>query len=287
MSAGESARQEARRARERAEQLTRRAEMFEKGADGESRTADALAALGPEWMVLHDHRWPGRRLANIDHIAIGPGGIFVIESKNWSGDVRVHEQVLRQNGRSREKAVASAADASLAVADLVPSHAHLIRAALCFTQHSDLSGWVRDVMICSPENVARMLTSQPRLLDDAQVRQAALRLDVEWRSAAAERRRTPATSTATRGSRTSPPRRGRSGPRTKSPSAGRLLLTMAAALLLMLMLPTVLPAAATAFSKVFVDQVMSTSVECETPQKRSDRAGTKAQRQGQAADARC
>ena len=89
MKAGESARQEARRARERADRLARRAEMFEKGAAGETRTAEALAALGPEWVVLHDQRWPGRRLANIDHVVIGPGGIFVIDSKNWSGDLRV------------------------------------------------------------------------------------------------------------------------------------------------------------------------------------------------------
>ena len=74
--------------------------------------------------------WPGRRFANIDHVVVGPGGVFVIDSKNWSGDVRVVEGTLRQNGRSREKAVASAADASLAVAELVGPHADSVRSVL-------------------------------------------------------------------------------------------------------------------------------------------------------------
>jgi hypothetical protein len=38
--------------------------------------------------VLHDCLIPGSR-ANIDHIAVGPTGIFTIETKNYAGTVRV------------------------------------------------------------------------------------------------------------------------------------------------------------------------------------------------------
>ena len=71
--------------------------------------------LPAEWTALHDVRWPGRRFANIDHIVIGPGGIFVVDSKNWSGNLTFSGGVLRQNGRSREPAVARCADSALAV----------------------------------------------------------------------------------------------------------------------------------------------------------------------------
>ena len=161
MGAGGSARNEAWQVRERAARLQRRAEMFDKGADGEARTAKALSRLGRDWVVLQDVQWQGRRLANIDHVVVGPGGIFVIDTKDWAGKLSVEGNVLRQDGRSRERTVAAAADAALAVAELAPAYASLVRPALCFAREDKLSGWMRDVMICSTSNVKRMLTSRP------------------------------------------------------------------------------------------------------------------------------
>ena len=120
--AGESARERAQRAREKSQRLARYAEQWEKGADGESTTAAALVSLGPEWTCWHDLQWPGRRFANIDHLAIGPAGIFVIDSKNWSGTITVKDNVLRQGGYRRETAVAGCADSALAVGELLPRY---------------------------------------------------------------------------------------------------------------------------------------------------------------------
>src|SRR3954471_11514018 len=101
--AGDSARDIARRQREKAARLARSAEMWERGADGEAATARALGGLNKQaWTTFHDVRWPGRQRANIDHIAVGPAGVFVIDSKNWSGDVRVVGDVLYQGTRRRE-----------------------------------------------------------------------------------------------------------------------------------------------------------------------------------------
>ena len=80
--AGESASGKARRARERVVRLARYAAQWEKGAAGESQTAIALGQLPPDWVCWHDQKWPGRRYANIDHLVSGPGGLFVIDSKN-------------------------------------------------------------------------------------------------------------------------------------------------------------------------------------------------------------
>ena len=89
--AGESAREVARRAREKAGRLQRRADLFDKGAAGEDATAQILSTLPPSWTALHDVKWPGRRFANIDHIVVGPAGVFVVDSKNWSGRVTVND----------------------------------------------------------------------------------------------------------------------------------------------------------------------------------------------------
>ena len=181
--AGESAREEARRAREKAERLARRAEMFEKGAEGETATAAVLATLPPGWTAIHDARWPSRRLANIDHVLVGPGGIFVIDSKNWSGRITLDGGHLRQNGRSREKAVAGCADAALAVAELAGPHADKVFPVLCFLTDEHQSGWCRDVMVCSTATLSQMLLTRPSLLDPSAATDAWFRLDTQLRAA--------------------------------------------------------------------------------------------------------
>lgn len=171
--AGESARDRADRARQKAERLTRYADHWEKGADGESQTAAVLGRLGVGWICLHDLEWPGRTRANIDHLVIGPGGIFVIDSKNWSGRVEVKDGVLRQNGYQRESAVAGCADSALAVGELMPDYLDAVKPVLCFVGDAPREGWARDVMLCTTTNLVEMLASRPPLLSDAQVEHVA------------------------------------------------------------------------------------------------------------------
>jgi hypothetical protein len=169
MSAGGSAYDVARKQREKAERLQQSAALWDKGADGEVAVARALEALPEGWVALHDLRWPGRQCANIDHVAIGPGGVFVIDAKNWSGRVEVRDEVLLQNGRRREPTVVSAAQAAIAVQGLVPPPAHCM-GVLCFVRDEPLVAWARDVMVCSTSNLATMLTSRPHVLSPEGVR---------------------------------------------------------------------------------------------------------------------
>jgi hypothetical protein len=62
---------------------------WRRGAAGERRTArllDPLARHG--WAVLHDLAVPGSQ-ANLDHLVIGPGGVFVIDSKQYRGRLQL------------------------------------------------------------------------------------------------------------------------------------------------------------------------------------------------------
>jgi hypothetical protein len=62
---------------------------WRRGATGERRTARLLSRLERHgWAVLHDLAVPGSR-ANIDHLAIGPGGAFVVDSKLYTGRLRL------------------------------------------------------------------------------------------------------------------------------------------------------------------------------------------------------
>jgi hypothetical protein len=79
---------------------------WRRGAEGEERTAGRLAKHLRERgvIVLQDRRIPGRR-ANIDHLAVGPGGITVIDTKNYTGKVAVRGGRLWVNGRDRTKLI--------------------------------------------------------------------------------------------------------------------------------------------------------------------------------------
>jgi nuclease-like protein len=65
------------------------ANAWRRGAAGERRTARLLGPLERHgWVILHDLAVPGSR-ANLDHLAIGPGGVFVIDSKQYRGRLQL------------------------------------------------------------------------------------------------------------------------------------------------------------------------------------------------------
>ena len=63
------------------------ARAWQRGAHGERQTARLLDRLGRDgYVVFHDLAMPGSP-ANVDHLVVGPSGVFVIDSKQWTGQV--------------------------------------------------------------------------------------------------------------------------------------------------------------------------------------------------------
>jgi hypothetical protein len=61
---------------------------WRRGAAGERRTARLLDRLTRDgYVVFHDLAVPGSS-ANVDHLVVGPSGVFVIDSKQWTGSVQ-------------------------------------------------------------------------------------------------------------------------------------------------------------------------------------------------------
>ena len=52
--------------------------------------AKALEDTKDVW-TLHDRRVPGTR-GNIDHIVVGPAGVFVIDAKNYQGKIEIRNR---------------------------------------------------------------------------------------------------------------------------------------------------------------------------------------------------
>ena len=80
-------------------------ERRDRGASAEEHVGGLLEELsGRDWRVLHD---ASLGHGNIDHILIGPGGVFTVETKSHPGPVRVtrlHGATLRQ-AQAQRKAI--------------------------------------------------------------------------------------------------------------------------------------------------------------------------------------
>jgi hypothetical protein len=73
-----------------------------KGAAGEEKVAQALAFLPASWDVFHGvppagrTLWPAR--GDLDHVVLGPTGLFVVETKNWTGRIEIRDNAIFYEG---------------------------------------------------------------------------------------------------------------------------------------------------------------------------------------------
>lgn len=143
------------------------------GHEGELRTGAVLDALGVEgWSVLHDVHWPGRPKANLDHVAVGPGGVVVVDAKRWAGAVTTSGGVLKQGGWRRTRECESAAHTAADVASLLgPEHRSAVSSVLCLSGQQLAPAPVEGgVVAVGDAHLADHLRSLPRRLDDDDVR---------------------------------------------------------------------------------------------------------------------
>ena len=68
----------------RLDELGRRRENLLRGAAGEMKVGLILEALPDEFHVINDLPTPS---GNLDHVVVGPTGVFVVETKDWRGVV--------------------------------------------------------------------------------------------------------------------------------------------------------------------------------------------------------
>lgn len=110
------------------------------GASGEERVAQVLAErLGDQAVVLHDRKVPGTR-GNIDHLAIAPSGVWIVDAKQYKGKVMSRDVGgwfktdirLYVGGRDRTKAVGGLGWQVAAVTKALGGEDVPIHAALSF-----------------------------------------------------------------------------------------------------------------------------------------------------------
>jgi hypothetical protein len=138
-----------------------------------------LAARGVR--VLHDRRIP-RTKANIDHIAVGPAGVFVVDAKRYRGSphLRVDGGLFRPRverlvvgSRDQTKLVAGMHRQVEAVRSALAAAGHAeipVRGALCFVDAEwPLLGGsfvIDGVSVLWPRKLALLLTADGPLDDE-------------------------------------------------------------------------------------------------------------------------
>lgn len=180
------ARDRASRTRRRLDLLAQRAKSV--GEGGRARTADiaarvrAVAAnagdgeatpaplddLGKEWHRIDDIRWPGKSFANVDHVLVGPAGVFVVDNQAGRRGLDTATLLAADDPATREL-IHGVSTAAHAVGSLLGMTRRRPVAVLCFSR-GDIDGSVGDVLTCTCDTLVQRLSTLPRLHDAAQVR---------------------------------------------------------------------------------------------------------------------
>jgi hypothetical protein len=173
-------RQAAARPRTRVERLVGRdpiepdARSWYTGATGERAVAARLAALPAGWTVLHSLP-VGRNGADIDHLVVGPGGVFTVNTKHHvDASVWVAGRTVLVSGSSRaivQKAEAEARRVDRIVAAVLadpPAVRPVV--AVVGAKRLRVRNAPKLVAVLRAEHLRRFLRSQPERLSPAEVR---------------------------------------------------------------------------------------------------------------------
>jgi hypothetical protein len=144
------------------------------GAEGErlvGRALDNMRAAGV--IALHDRRMP-QGGGNIDHIAVAPSGVFVIDTKNNVGRVRISGGYLSVAGRRSDHMVDGVLRQLTAVNQVIARCASVKPACLgvlCFPK-AELPVFIpslRGLAVVNPRRLRRLVMSRRRMLTPEQV----------------------------------------------------------------------------------------------------------------------
>jgi hypothetical protein len=160
------------------------------GAEGERKTArylDRLAEAG--FIVLHDRKVPGYG-GNLDHVAIGPTGVWAIETKNVAGKVEINGDSLRIRGYRQDKMVdqvyREATAMQVALGESLTRLGLTVTPVICL--HRGELPWfnktVRGVRLASGRQLVRLLRDGEPRISSGDVRALAAAADRLLRPAA-------------------------------------------------------------------------------------------------------
>jgi len=138
-------------------------DSFFKGARGEERVALLLAGLPEGYHVFHDVACG--RAGGIDHVVVGPSGLFAVETKCWAGRVSLAGGEILVNGGAPSRAPLSQARASArALAEFLSERLERVPTCVpvvCFASEtfSDGTAATGDAWVCNASRLCGLIRS--------------------------------------------------------------------------------------------------------------------------------
>jgi hypothetical protein len=145
---------------------------WRRGAEGEREVGRHLGKLGHGWKVIHGVPI-GAHDADVDHVVIGPPGVFTLNTKNHlGGRVTVSSKAIYVNGAFQPYLAKSRAEGKRATKLLsVASGYEVIVQPLIVIMASDLriKNPAEGVSVIGRKRIVRWLLSQPHTLTTEEV----------------------------------------------------------------------------------------------------------------------
>jgi hypothetical protein len=148
---------------------------WRRGANGERATAPWLGRLPEGWYLFHDVP-VGERGTNIEHVVIGPGGVFTINTRNVTGKLWVGPRSIRHNGHPTDflsKAIAEARRASRLLSAAVGRSVDVRGVLAILADEWTIREEPADVFVRAPRGAKNLMLRQPVVLSIREVNELA------------------------------------------------------------------------------------------------------------------
>jgi hypothetical protein len=106
---------------------------WERGLDGELKVSQILSDLEDHGFLIVEHIDIG--YGDVDHVVIGPTGVFAVETNNWSGRVTAANGILLRNGQPADASGRQAVRGAIAIRERVRTR------------------WVEAILVCPSAEV--------------------------------------------------------------------------------------------------------------------------------------
>jgi hypothetical protein len=132
-------------------------------------SSEVLNQLGFGWHRIDDIRWPGKSFADVDHVLVGPGGIFVVDTRPVSKGLDLRPETVTANGWERPEVFNGLESAAHAIGSLLGMPHRRPIPILCLVGGDDIDTMVDSAIVCSIGHIVAKLQAMRPILGDRQV----------------------------------------------------------------------------------------------------------------------
>ena len=153
------------------DEIGKRIKHARKGKRGEEFIGSILEKLPDNYTVIHDIETP---YGNVDHIVVGPTGVFVIETKSHHGRITERNGLLLRNNKPLEKNfIKQVLDNTFYIKEKIKESVGIeayVKALLVFTNaYVDIKREIANVKIINKSFLLKAIKNSRTSLTDEQI----------------------------------------------------------------------------------------------------------------------